>query len=252
MTDSYSRNIEFEAVFNFRDLGGYQAEGGRMVAWRRLFRSAELLHMTKGDTARLKEEIGLASVLNLQHPNQTQQQQELELLNAAGIHYFNVPFRTAMERQQEFEQYQHFSNMGEVYLQRISRPEYGRSIVKALEIIARPENQPLVFHCSAGKDRSGILAAMVLSALGVDDGDIIEDYVLTSPYMKIMYERWANDPATTEDFFTLPDYTWESSIESMALFLSSVKKEYGSARGYLEAQGAEVSLFEQLENALLV
>jgi protein-tyrosine phosphatase len=208
--------------------------------------------MTKGDTARLKEEIGLASVLNLQHPNQTQQQQELELLKTAGIHYFNVPFRTGMERQEEFEQYLHFSNMGEVYLQRISRPEYGQHIVKALEIIARPENHPLVFHCAAGKDRSGILAAMVLSVLGVAEVDIIEDYVLTSPYMKTMYERWANNPETTEDFFTLPDYTWESSIESMSLFLSSVKKEYGSVRRYLEAQGAEVSLFEQLENALLV
>ena len=56
---SYPRHIRFEAVFNFRDLGGYWTRGGQTVAWRRLFRSSELHHMTRQDIIQLKEEIRL-------------------------------------------------------------------------------------------------------------------------------------------------------------------------------------------------
>ena len=56
--------------------------------------------------------------------------------------------------------------------------------LEALEIIAEPENHPLVFHCNAGKDRTGSLAAVVLGVLGVMDEDIIEDYALTSIWKK--------------------------------------------------------------------
>jgi hypothetical protein len=62
---SYPRHIEFESLFNFRDLGGYRAKGGCTLAWRRLFRSGYLHPMTERDSTRLKEEIKLTSVIEL-------------------------------------------------------------------------------------------------------------------------------------------------------------------------------------------
>jgi protein-tyrosine phosphatase len=121
-----------------------------------------------------------------------------------------------------------------------------------MEIIADPENHPLLFHCGAGKDRSGIVAAFILSVLGVADGDIIGDYILSAPYMPDLVTRLMEDPETPEDVKNLPAYTWEATSASMRWFLSFLKREYGSAREYLEMHGAEKSLFSRLEKALLI
>ena len=222
-----------------------------MVAWRHLFRSGELHHMTRHDITRLKEEIGLRTVIDLRSSIQ------LELhgvgpLDEIGVKYYNIPFIiNDSDNVNEKELLQGFSNSGEVSLYYMRHKEYGKRVVEALEIIAEPENHPLVFHCNAGKDRSGSLAAIVLGVLGVMDEDIIEDYTLTAPYMKEFINRWNNDPKTAEVHGNLPNYLSEASPESMALFLSTLRQEYGSVRGYMEMQGAEVSLFNQLERTLL-
>jgi protein-tyrosine phosphatase len=253
MKPFYSRSIDFEAVSGFRDLGGYPAKDGRMVAWRRLFRSGELRRMTDNDLQKFKKEIGIAAVIDLRHARDgIAQQQEINLLNQVGAKYFYVPLNTNADRSKERVQYQNYSHMGLVYLSRLRHQEYGRRIIEALEIIAQPDNHPLVFHCVAGKDRSGVLAAFVLSVLGVADKDIIEDYSFSAQHMKALFERMSKDPNISEDILNLPAYTWEAAPESMEWFLSNLKREYGSAREYLEIQGAEKSLFGKLEQALLV
>jgi len=207
--------------------------------------------MTRHDITRLKEEIGLRTVIDLRSSIQ------LELhgvgpLDEIGVKYYNIPFIiNDSDNVNEKELLQGFSNSGEVSLYYMRHKEYGKRVVEALEIIAEPENHPLVFHCNAGKDRSGSLAAIVLGVLGVMDEDIIEDYTLTAPYMKEFINRWNNDPKTAEVHGNLPNYLSEASPESMALFLSTLRQEYGSVRGYMEMQGAEVSLFNQLERTLL-
>jgi len=243
---SYPRHIRFEAVFNFRDLGGYWTPGGQTVAWRRLFRSSELHHMTSHDIIRLKEEIRLRSVIDLRSSRQLE---PLSPLIEVGVEYYNIPL---IDRGNDPENVrQDFSNMGEVYSYLVRNEEFGRRVVEALEIIAEPNNLPLVFHCSAGKDRTGILTAIVLGILGVTDEDIIEDYTLTAPYMKELIIRWNSDPRAAEALKNVPDYLLEASPESMAFFLSTLKREYGSATGYAEAHGAAVSLIHRLETALL-
>ncbi len=242
-----NRFIDFEAISNFRDLGGYPAGNGQEISWRRLFRSAELYHMTSRDLTRLKEELGIAAVMSLQDPKAQGQGQEASLLNSVGIKYYRVPFPHDIKN----EPYQNFSHMGEVYLYRINQKKYSQQIIEALDIIAEPENHPLVFHCSAGKDRSGILAALVLSLLGVPEKFIIEDYMLSAPYMNKIIQRLKTDPDVTEDVENLPNYTWEATAESMAWFLSAIEREYGSARDYVLAQGADVSLIQRLGKILL-
>jgi protein-tyrosine phosphatase len=244
---SYSREINFDGIINCRDLGGYQAKDNRTIAWRRLFRSGYLHPMTARDLNRLKEELKLTSVINLRR-NIAGQQQEVSLLNSAGIKYFNTPF---FDYQQEELNYD-FTNMGQAFLFRIRHQEYAKPIIAALEIIADPKNLPLLFHCGAGKDRSGLVAAFVLSVLGVAESDIIEDYTLSALYMQDMVAGMMNDPGMPDDVKNLPAYTWEATAESMALFLSGLKREFGSARGYLEMNGADKSLFKRLEQALLI
>ena len=244
----YPREINFDAIINFRDLGGYRAKGNRTVAWRRLFRSGYLYPMTERDLSRLKEEIKLTSVIDLRSGNELQQLKEAGILKDAGIKYFNVPFVSYSKEELHYN----FSNMGEAYLFRIRHEEHGRRIIDAMEIIAESKNHPLLCHCGAGKDRSGLVATFVLSILGVADGDIIADYILSAPYMKDLITRLMNEPGTPEDIKNLPAYTWEATSASMAWFLSSLQREFGSAKGYLERYGADTSLFDRLEKALLI
>ena len=144
-------------------------------------------------------------------------------------------------------------NMGEIYLYRVSEKPFGKKLVDALEIIAERDNHPLIFHCSAGKDRTGVLAAMVLTAMGIVDDDVVEDYTLSAALMKDIRDRMKNsDPETPQGVKDLPDFGWESPAESMTAFLSLLRREYGSADGYLKANGARSSLVDRLRVALLV
>lgn len=248
------RHITFEAVPNFRDLGGYRAQDGHAVAWRRLFRSAALHSMSRSDIARFKAEIRPRAVLDLRTPPESTKQREISLLGEVGARYHNVPFRPGSPSsvKEETERFRDATHMGELYLYRIRQPELGRKLVDSLELIADGSNHPLVFHCSLGKDRTGLLAALLLAAVGVVDEDIIDDYILSAPFMPAIRDRLTSDPAASPEVKELPAFQWEASAESMARFLALLRREYGSAAGYLKSQGADTSLARRLKDALLV
>jgi len=251
---SYPRHINFESVPNFRDLGGYRARDGRAVAWRQLFRSGALQSMSQPDVARFKEDIRPRTVIDLRTSRELTKQREISLLGEVGARYQNVPFRpdSSDYLKQETELFRDATDLGELYLYRIHRPEFGKRLGDALELIADRNNHPLVFHCSVGKDRTGVLAAMLLAAAGVIDEDIIHDYTLSAPFMPELRDRWRADPDAPPEVKAVPDFQWEASAESMTRFLALLRREYGSVAGYLEAHGADNALPQRLEEALLV
>lgn len=251
MAKKYSRQIDFESVLNFRDIGGYRTRDGHTIAWRRLFRSGELRHMTGDDLTKLREEIGLASVIDLRSDFEIKHQ-GMGLLSEAGIKYYNVSFISdGGDREGDARRFKEFSNMGEFYVHLVRQKAFGGRIVAALEIIAEPENHPLVFHCAAGKDRTGILAAVLLSVLDVDDEDIKNDYCLSGPYIEALINRLKSESRVVDDSMKLPDFFWKTVPESMALLLATFRQEYGSTSDYLKAQGAEPSLIGRLRTTLL-
>jgi protein-tyrosine phosphatase len=251
---SYPRHIHFESVPNFRDLGGYRTHDGRTVAWRRLFRSAALHRMNDRDIARIKQEVSPRAVIDLRSPRDPEKNPEVLLLREIGARYYPIPFRpdSSSHVKEEAQAHPNATGMGEIYLYRIREQPFGKRLVDALEIIAERDNHPLVFHCSAGKDRTGVLAAMVLAVMGVVDEDVVEDYTLSAPLMKDIRDRMTSDPETAQGVRDLPDFQWGASAESMAVFLSLLRREYGSADGYLKANGARSSLVDRLQGALLV
>jgi len=210
--------------------------------------------MSRPDIARLKEDIRPRAVIDLGTPREPIKQREISLLGEMGARYHNVPFRpdSLDYLKHETELFRDATDMGQVYLYRIRPPEFGKRLVDSLELIADRNNHPLVFHCRVGKDRTGVLAAMLLAAAGVMDEGIIRDYTLSAPFMPEMRDRTRNDPAVPPEARELPDFQWGASTESMARFLALLRREYGSAAGYLEAQGADTSLPQRLEEALLV
>jgi protein-tyrosine phosphatase len=166
MSQSYPRHIYFESVPNFRDLGGYRTHDGRAVAWRRLFRSAALHKMNDRDIARLKQEISPRAVMDLRRsPKDPEKDPEVILFKEIGARHYPIPFSTwpgpskrpdsSPYVKDEAKANPNATNMGEIYLYRITERPFGKRLVDALEIIAERNNHPLVFHCTAGKDRTG-------------------------------------------------------------------------------------------------
>ncbi|MBN1176804.1 MAG: tyrosine-protein phosphatase, partial [Dehalococcoidales bacterium] len=170
MAEQYSRHIRFENVINFRDLGGYRARDGYTVAWRRLFRSGEFRNITPPEIDRLTGEIGLNTVVDLRSTIEVEHQ-GASTLAEIDIKYHNIAFMTDDDPGANASRYEHCTNMGEFYLEMARQKDYGKRIIEALEVIADPKNHPMVFHCAVGKDRTGMLAAVLLSLLGVAEKD---------------------------------------------------------------------------------
>jgi protein-tyrosine phosphatase len=247
----YTRQVSFESIENFRDLGGYYTREGYKVAWRKLFRSGDLSNMTGNDLTRLRNELELTSVINLRS-NFEIEQKGLGLLTSSGIKYHHVSLISdGGDREANERRYKGLTNMGEFYLQLIRQKEFGQRIIEALEIIAEPANHPLVFHCSAGKDRTGILAAIVLSILEVADEDIVNDYCLSAPYIEMLFNRFKSEPQMDEGAESLPEYFWKVVPENMDLFLNTLKQEYGTVQQYIHEQGSEPSIVRLLKMSLL-
>jgi protein-tyrosine phosphatase len=152
-----------EGTLNFRDLGGYGAYDGRQVAWRTLFRGDSLDRLTEEGVETFLR-LGIKTVVNLRSKN-TEAENVPGVVSAVRMVYLPWDMKGAIEDVPQT--YRNFlrDNLNvfrEVFL-----------------LLADKENLPLLFHCAAGKDRTGILAAVILESLSVDDEVICADYVLT-------------------------------------------------------------------------
>ncbi len=237
-----TRDYRFKGIQNFRDLGGYRAGTDKIIAWNRLYRSGELHHLSARDSQKLKFDLRVASVIDLRN-DVREETSEKKRLSELGIVYHNVPVPLESEADSK--------TTGELFMAMAAQPDFGRRIVEVLEILSQPDNLPAVIHCNAGKNRTGIVAALVLAALGVADEDIVADYMLSDSYIKAVKEKLLADPAMKEALERVPAYVWLVEPESMGFFLNSLKETYGPVRDYLKARGADDSIFAGLERNLL-
>ncbi len=251
MTPDYTREIPFASIQNFRDLGGYQTAHGQTVAWRRLFRSGNLADMTAGDFARFHHELGIRVVIDLRSRFEIDRQ-GLGLVSHPDIIHRNVSFVSdGGKKETNDRQFQGIKHMGELYLNMVRSSGFGTKLVEALQVITASDGAPLVFHCFAGKDRTSILAAAVLGTLEVSEIDIAADYALSNPFMAALRHR-INEDKNDPNANTLPEFFWDTSAGLMQFFLDGIRKEYGSMKDYLQANGADKPLFAKLEKQLLV
>ncbi len=252
MAETFTRKIEIESVVNFRDLGGYRNRDGATVAWRRIFRSGDFRNITANDFAKIKKEIGLAAVIDLRTAEETEVQGKWNCTDF-GIRYNHLPFPGGGgDKKEEARLLKEGVNLGQFYLHMISGKDFKKQIISALEIIANRDNYPLVFHCAIGKDRTGILSAILLSILGVDDAVIIEDYTYSGPSIKKLREDMLKNPPKEDFIKRLPDHFWEAAPETMEIFLSGLKKKHGSIVRYLIDLGVDTYLIESIRKNLLV
>lgn len=246
------RLLPLVGAYNFRDLGGYPTTDGRQTRWGRLFRSDTLDELTAEDVAALRE-LGLASVIDLRTTSEVERAGR-RVLADEPIHYVHLSVIT-----------EEGSGPGPGEAQ--AAPQWGSSraaqrylwylevgaeaLASAFELMGDPARYPMVFHCFAGKDRTGVLAALVLSCLGVEETAIVEDYVLTETRMELIKSRLRRDPRIGERADQIPPDALSVLAETMEEFLDGLAVRYGGARSWALQAGIAPEHLEVLEGQLL-
>lgn len=252
MTTFADRVVPFGTCFNFRDLGGYQTEGGARVRWKTLFR-ADTLHRLDGADLDAFHRLGLRTVIDLRSQHELDDHGQLRPRADGGgsaVHHLPMIDEVGGPSRPIAEPPPVRLTAGEAY---VSMADLGRQAIgRAVTLLARSDGVPAVFHCTAGKDRTGILAAVVLAALGVSDDDIVHDYMLTAEcrtardaYLQV------HDPDYYAFVQSLPAAIREMDAESIPTMLRWIRDEHGSVTEYLRAGGVDQVTLTALQANLL-
>jgi len=236
------RFLPLEGSLNFRDLGGRPTAGGRRVRWGRLFRADALHHLTERDVAHLREAVGLRTIVDLRSSSESDAPSPRLL--APPVAYHRIPL---FERDRSGEapaglglDMLYFAMMG------FAQPR----IARVVELLAG-SSEPAVFHCAAGKDRTGVVAAVVLGAVGVPDEEIVQDYACTRRSLDQIIERLRATAGYEYVFSELPPETLHAEPDTMERLLGRVRQRWGSMRGYLLEAGLPEETLARLAASLL-
>lgn len=240
--------MPFDGVLNFRDLGGYVASDGRTTRWGRLFRS-DALHDLSVEDLVLFRRLGIATVVDLRSADEVEHT-GLGQLAREPIQYISAPVLSSqMNAQLRTE-----SDVDDVYLSSryLSYLEGGgQAFVRAIDEMTVLESYPLVFNCFLGKDRTGVLAALVLSCLGVARSIVIADYALTGGRVPFILEKLRRDPLYRETIDRTNPVLLAADVSTITRFLDLVDERYGGAKSWALSAGLSSRQLEALGDHLL-
>lgn len=239
------RVIALEGCLNFRDLGGYPTVDGRRVRWRCLYRSDALHHLTAADVVRLRDELAVATVIDLRSSAELRSEGRGRLAGET-IRFEHLPLfdgeviRTD-SRAAEFTLADRYALLAEFAKERIAR---------VITVLAESPG-PAVYHCAAGKDRTGVISAILLGLLGVREDVIVADYAATQASLEAIVERLMSAEGYQTMLAALPPDTLHAEPETMLAFLAHVRERYGDMPGYARAIGIPDSTLTHLTARLL-
>ena len=244
------RLIGLEAVHNFRDLGGYPTASGRSTKWRTLFRSDGLYRLRGADDMSRVRQLGLKSVIDLRTEREQRDQgifptDDIEV----SFHHLSIVDVTWSDtKTPEFDDEVEFLVWGYRDMLEIGSSRFA----DAMHVLAQTDSMPAVFHCAAGKDRTGVLAALLLSSLGVDDAHICADYGLTQDAMQrtIAWSK-VHRPELAERYANIPKAFLAADPRAMQIVLTELAQQHGSVRNYVREIGVTDATVEALGDLLL-
>ncbi|MEY3362647.1 MAG: hypothetical protein RLZZ538_190 [Actinomycetota bacterium] len=242
------RVVPLFAVHNFRDLGGYPTADGRHTRWRTLFRADGLYRLTPED-ARIVTNLGVRTVVDLRTSNEVSERGTFPVKDhAVAYHHLPIIDATWGETQTpEFDDAVDFL----VWAYREMLEEAAPRFADAINLLSQQSVLPAVFHCAAGKDRTGILAALVLGVLGVNEAIIAADYGLTQAATKRL-RAWArqHQPELANLYDKMPPRFTAADPRAMAVILNDIVGRHGSILNYVREIGVSDDAARALTDVL--
>ena len=244
---SPKRPIALEGCANFRDVGGVPTAGGAAVRMRRLFRSNALVAATRGDRGKLQE-LGIATVIDLRSDDEVAFANESVVVGATNHH---VPLGDLLGGGDAWECWQDPVYVADRYFDLCLSGS--ASISEVFAILTDPAAYPVVVQCSLGKDRTGVVIALVLRAIGVPARQIVDEYALSQRGARRIVDA-LHEQLDEEHQRALAPYLpalLAADPITMLRFLGRIDDEFGSITGYLRHLDI-VSVIPFLGAALLV
>ena len=240
------RHLQCEGVFNLRDLGGYATTDGRTMRWRTVFRSDGLHRATAGDIALIG--LGWRTLIDLR----CDAEREGGWFQAEEVELMHLPMLRDLWDSDELDA--DVADAGSFLADRyLEMAEHGAAaIASTFDLLASPARLPIVFHCSAGKDRTGVLAALVLAAVGIPDDTIAADYQLSALAMDRLVD-WiaASQPEHAAHMARQPKIFLECPPHAITAFLDGLRDRHGTVDGYLLDIGVGTETLEKIREVLL-
>lgn len=234
--------LTLDGAFNFRDLGGLPVPGGLQTRPGLLFRSDTLQALTTNDVELLTHQIGLRVVVDLRLADEVVQEGRGLLELNEEIRYTHAPMCMAPTKGVAPDEV-----LDVLYRSCLASD----SMVMAIDQIASHAGQTTLFHCAAGKDRTGLVAAMLLSLAGVDTEAIVADYLRSAIAMPRMLERFATWPQYRDHMAATPPDVYEVHEAPIRRFLDELAQNHGGAWVWAEARGLPAASLERFVRTLL-
>jgi protein-tyrosine phosphatase len=241
------RHLPLPGTYNLRDIGGYRTGDGRVTRWQVLLR-ADALHNLDADGQSVLATLGLCTVIDLREQDEFDRSpDQLGPLNVKTLHHplFDRPTSgiasTAVARR----------SLAETYLLVVD--ERADALVGVVRAIAAKDVTPAVVHCTAGKDRTGMVIAVVLSALGVEEDLIVQDFAVTGQLLGGAF-RDEILARTSERGVPLSEIEPMLSADPQLIrsFLDRIREAYGDVEAFLVAHGMTPDELRALRSKLLV
>ena len=230
------RRVRLDGSMNFRDLGGYKTVDGGRIKWGKIFRSDNLARLSDMDQVKLKN-MDIKRVCDFRTAAEVKKSPD-KFPGSNSPKYLHLPVIHG-----EFDNIMLFDRIKNGDVEWISTDFMIKGYINNLEKFAdtwaevikqltHPENLPLVFHCTAGKDRAGTCAALILLVLGVPEQTVIEDHSLSNIYIAKALDKIYNyikslgiEPKLVTPYFTAPK-------QCIISLIHHIKNTYGSANNY--------------------
>jgi protein-tyrosine phosphatase len=218
--------LQFPGLLNARELGGYPTLDGATTRWRSLLRSDDLVQLTAEGVQALAD-YGVRTVVDLRWPAEVAARPHPLALGGLEVRYHQVSLLAADEMQWGSLAGPCTKEMWKCAVLEHTRPQ----LRQVLEIIADAAAAPLLFHCVAGKDRTGLIAALLLALADVEPAAIAADYAASTAHLADAYMVRYSDLGRAEILEALR--CPEEGVANMLAYL----EPYGGAAGYLRAVG---------------
>ncbi len=236
-----STPLPLEGALNVRDLGGYETDRGKTRS-HVFLRADNLAALTEGDLTFLRE-YGVTCAVDLRA--QLERESSPDPLERQPLaEYHSVPMLDQLNSRNFEDKFP--DTMGQVYLDLLEGS--GPAFARLAALLAQAQGCAL-FHCTAGKDRTGVTALLLLDLAGVSRQDIAEDYAVTEQYMKVVINAQLRR-MEMEGIYG-KEYLYRSQPQDILQAYDHLQEKYGGARGYLAHVGCGEDILTQLEKKLL-
>lgn len=236
------RLIKLKGATNVRDLGGYETQQGYYTKTHRFVRSASTTHVTDEDK-KILYDYGIRHVIDLRSDYELVHQPDI-FKESDNIIYHNINLIQSKTANVVPDDIMNYKDLSGFYIYIIE--VHKEKMKEVFDLFAKYLYDGILFHCSAGKDRTGIIAALLMDLVGCHEYDIVKDYS----------ESYENNLAIMQELEEMVEPEQRAMLGSnpnyMIRFLDYLRDHYGSAKEYLLSCGVDATAIEEIIESFII